>query len=158
MTQGQRLRGQTLRQEHRLGGSHVCHKTHYGSEELLGMNTKASCVEGTPGGKQQKIQALADSGASCSIISWDLATTLNIHIYEKGEAILKDGSYNHMDVSGRGEVVVQEEMGYPLKIDVPVSKSLGEGELVVGLEDLNGLHILHKEFPSTLPEFRRGQS
>ena len=94
------------------------------------MNTKVSCVEGTPGGKQQKIQALADSGASYSIISWDLATTLNIHIYEKEEATLKDGSYNHMNVSGKGEVMVQEEMGYPLKIDVLVSKSLGEVELV----------------------------
>ena len=134
----------------------MCHKTQYESEELLGMNTKVSCVEGTPGGKQQKIQVLADSGVSCSIISWDLATTLNIHIYEQGEATLKDGNYIHMDVSGRGEVVVQEEEGWPLKIDVLVSKSLGEGELVVGLEDLKELHILHKEFPITLPEFRSG--
>ena len=41
-----------------------------------------------------------------------------------------------MDVSERGEVVVQEEEGWPLKIDVLVSKSLGEGELGVGLKDL----------------------
>ena len=94
--------------KHRLGGAHVCHKTQYGSEELLGMNTKVSCVEGTPGGKQQAIQALADSGASATIISWDLATTLNMPIYEKGEATLKNGSHNHMDVSGRGKVMVQD--------------------------------------------------
>ena len=146
--------------KHRLGGggSHVCQKTQYGSEELLGMNTKVSCVEGTPGGKQQEIQALADSGASCSIISRDLATTLNIHIYEKGEATLKDGSYNHMDESGRGEVVMKEKDGWPLKIDVMVSNGLGEGELVVGLEELKELHILYKEFPRTLHEFRRSKA
>ena len=42
------------------------------------MNTKVSCVKGTQGGKQQTIQALADSGASASIISLDLETTLNM--------------------------------------------------------------------------------
>ena len=87
----------------------MCHKRQYGSEELLGMDTKVSCVEGTQGGKQQTIQALADSGASVSILSWDLATTINMTIYEKEESTLKDGSHNHMDVSGRGEIMVQEE-------------------------------------------------
>ena len=66
------------------------YKTQYGSDELLGMNTKVSCVKGTQGGKQQTIQALADSGASTSIISWDLAKAINMTIYEKGEATLKD--------------------------------------------------------------------
>ena len=80
----------------------MCYKTQYGSDELLGMNTKVSCVKGTQGGKQQTIQALADSVASASIISWDLAKTINMTIYEKGEATLKDGSHNHMDVSGKG--------------------------------------------------------
>ena len=79
-----------------------------------------------------------------------------MNIYEKGEATLKDGSHNHMDVSGKGEIMVQEEDGWPLKIQVLVSKSLGKGELVVGLEDLKELHILHNDFPRTLPEFRRG--
>ena len=37
-------------------------------------------------------------------------------IYEKGDATLKDGSHNHMDVSGQGEVIVQEDDGLPLKI------------------------------------------
>ena len=73
--------------KHRLGWSHVCLKIQYGSEELLGMNTNVSCVEGTPVGKQQPIQALADSGASASIISWDLATTLNMPIYMKRERL-----------------------------------------------------------------------
>ena len=48
------------------------------------MNTNVSCVKGTQGGKQQTIQALADSGASASIISGDLAKTINMIIYEKG--------------------------------------------------------------------------
>ena len=71
-------------------------------------------------------------------------------IFEKGEATLKERSHNHMGVSGKGEIMVQEEDGLPLKIQVLVSKSLGKGELVVGLEDLN------KDFPRTLPELRRG--
>ena len=49
---------------------------------------------------------------------------------KKGEATLKDGSYYHIDVSGIGELIVQEEMGYPLKIHVLVSTGLGEGERV----------------------------
>ena len=59
-----------------------------------------------------------------------------MNIYEKGEGTLKDGSHNHMDVSGRGEIMVREEDGWPLKIHVLVSRSLGKGELVEGLKDL----------------------
>ena len=103
-----------------LGGTHVFYKTRYGSEDLLGMNTKVSTVEGTQGGKQQTIQALADSGASASIISWDLANNINMEIYEKGDATLKDASHKHMDVSGQGEIIVQEEHGLPHKIQVLV--------------------------------------
>ena len=36
-----------------------------------------------------------------------------------------------------------------------VSKDLGQDQLVVGLEDLKDINILHKEFPKTLPEWRR---
>ena len=56
-----------------------------------------------------------------------------------------------MDVSGKGEIMVQEDDGLPLKIQVLVSKGLGKEELVVGLEDLKELNILHKDFPRTLP-------
>ena len=141
------------------GGSHMFHRTRYGSDELLGMKTKVSSVQewkykkGIQEGKQQTIQALADSGASSSIISWDLAEQLNMTIYDKGEATLKDGSHNHMDVSGIGSIIAQEEEGLPLKITVLVSRSLGEEELVIGLSDLKDMHILHKDFPRTLPEF-----
>ena len=137
------------------GRSHMFHRTRYGSDELLGMKTKISRVQGKQEGKQKTIQALADSGASSSIISWDLAKQINMTIYEKGEATLKDGSHNHMDVSGIGAIMVQEDDGLPLKIRVLISRSLGEEELVVGLSDLKDMNILHKDFPRTLPEFRR---
>ena len=69
-------------------------------------------------------------------------------VFEKGDATLKGASHKHMNVSGKGEVMVQEEYGVPHKIKVLVSKDLGADKLVVGLEDL-------KEFPKTLPESRR---
>ena len=131
------------------------HTTKYGSEELLGMKTKVSTVKGTTGGRVQTVEALADSGASASIISWDLAKKLNIVVFEKGDATLKDASHKHMDVSGKGEVMVQEEYGLPHKIKVLVSKDLGPDKLFVGLEDMKNINILHKEFPKTLPEWRR---
>ena len=59
------------------------------------------------------MEALADSGASASIISWDLAKKVNMIVFEKGDATLKEASYKHMDVSGRGEIVVKEEHGIP---------------------------------------------
>ena len=140
------------------GGSHMFHKSQYGSDELLGMETKVSSVGGWKykkyKGTQKTIQALADSGASSSIISWDLAEKLDMTMYDKGEATLKDGSHNYMDVSGIGSIMVQEKEGIPLKITVLISKSLGEEELVIGLRDLKDMHILHEDFPRTLPEFR----
>ena len=78
------------------------HTTKYGTEDLLGMSTKVSTVKGTQGGRHQTVQALADSGASASIISWDLAKNINMIMYGKGDATLKDASHKHMDVSGKG--------------------------------------------------------
>ena len=77
---------------------------------------------------------------------------MKMTIYEKGDATLKDASNKQMDVSGRGEIMVQEEYGIPHKIKVLISRDLGKDELVVGLEDLKDLGILHHEFPRTLPE------
>ena len=58
------------------GGIHVLHTTKYGTEELLGMKTKV----GTTAKEERAVEtlALADSGASASIISWDLAKKLNL--------------------------------------------------------------------------------
>ena len=90
------------------------------------------------------VETLADSGASSSIISWNLAKKLDMIIFDKADATLKDASNKHMDVSGRGEVVVQEESGFPHKIKVLISRDIGKDKLVVGLESLNDLGILHK--------------
>ena len=76
-------------------------------------------------------------------------------VFGRGDATLKDASHKHMDVSGKGEIMVQEEHGLPHKIKVLVSKDLGQDELVVGLEDLKDINILHNEFQKTLPEWRR---
>ena len=60
-----------------------------------------------------------------------------------------------MDISRKGNIVVKEEQGFPYGIKVRISKSLMEDKLVVGLEDLKSLHILHKDFPKTLPRDSR---
>ena len=70
------------------------------------------------------VEALADSGASALIISMDLAKTVKMIIYEKGNATLKDASNKHIGVSGRGEIMVQEEYGIPHKIKVLISRDL----------------------------------
>ena len=76
-------------------------------------------------------------------------------IFEKGGTTLKDASIKHMDVGGRGEIMMQEELGLPHKIKVLISKDLDKDELVAGFEDLKDIGILHHEFPKTLPEKRR---
>ena len=96
------------------------HTTKYGSEDLLGMNTKVSTVKDTQGGREQTVQALANSGVSASIISWDLAKKLNMVVFGKGDATLKNASHKHVDGSGKGEIIVQEEHGLPHKIKVLV--------------------------------------
>ena len=90
-----------------MGGPHIFHTTKHGQEDLFGMKTKVSTVKGTKEGKVQTVEALADSGAS--IISLDLAKKVNMMIFEKGDATLKDASHNNMDMSGRGDIMVQEE-------------------------------------------------
>ena len=114
------------------------------------MKTNDGAVKSTRGGKTEEVKALADSGASASIISWDPAMKVNMIMFDKGDATLKDASNKHMDVSGREEIVVQEELGLPHTIKVLVPKDLGKEELVVGLGDLKDISILHKEFPKTL--------
>ena len=36
-----------------------------------------------------------------------------------------------------------------------VSKDIGKDDLVIGIDELKTLHILHQDFPRTVPEFRR---
>ena len=47
-------------------------------------------------------------------------------VFEKGDATFKDASHKHMDVSGRGEIMVQEKHGMHHKTKVLVSKDLGK--------------------------------
>ena len=67
-------------------------------------------------------------------------------IFEKGIATLKDAINKHMDVSGRGEIMIEEEFGIPQKIRVSISRDLGQDGLVVGLDDIKDLGIPHHEF------------
>ena len=68
---------------------------------------------------------------------------------------MQDARTKHMGVSGRGEIMVQEEYGPLHMIKVRVSKDLGQEKLVVGLEDRKDLGILHPEFRRTMPDKRR---
>ena len=60
-----------------------------------------------------------------------------------------------MDVSGRGDIMLQEEHRIQHKIKVLVSTDFSQDELVVGLEDLKVIGILHREIQKTLPERKR---
>ena len=62
----------------------------------------------------------------------DLAKKVKMILYETGDATLKDASIcnKYMDISGRGEIMVQEEYGIPHKIKVLISRDLGQDELV----------------------------
>ena len=102
----------------------MLHNTKYGSEDLLGIKTKVSTVKVTKEGRVQTVKALADSEASASIISWDLEKKLNMIVFEKGDATLKDASHKHMDVSGKGKITVQQEHGIPHKIKIPGLKRM----------------------------------
>ena len=71
----------TARDTENLEGPHVLHNIKYKSENLLGMKTKVSAVEGTKEGKVQTVEALADSGASASIIPLDLPKKVNLILF-----------------------------------------------------------------------------
>ena len=51
------------------------------------MKTKVNTVKGTKEGKGQTVEALADSRALASIISWDLAKKVNMIVFEKCDAL-----------------------------------------------------------------------
>ena len=143
-----------------LGGQQVIHTTKYGSEVLQGIKTKVSTIK-NPAWKsanqhvEAHVDGLADLGASASIILWNLEKILKLTIYENGDATLKDARNNHMDVSGRGEIMVNDKYGIPHKIKVLISRDLLQDKLVVELEDFKDLGTLHLEYLRTLPEKRR---
>ena len=87
-------RAPKTKDKEQLEGPHVLHNMKYGSEDVLGIKTKVSTVKGTKEGRVQTVDALADSGASTLIISWDLVKK----VFDKGDAILKDESQKYMGV------------------------------------------------------------
>ena len=107
------------------------------------------------GGKGLRIKALADSGSSASIISLELAIKLGLEKEDPGLTKLEDASWSRMDVTAVASVAVRELAGIPIYFQVLVSKDIGRDELVVGIDELKTLHILHADFPRTLPKFRR---
>ena len=101
------------------------------------MKTKISTVKNQEEKATIHMEALADSGASASILSLNLAKKLKMTKYDKGDATLNDEINKHMYVSGRGKIMMEEKYGFPHRIKVLISKDLGMEELAVGLEDLN---------------------
>ena len=60
-----------------------------------------------------------------------------------------------MDVTAVATVAVRETEGISSCFQVLVSKDIGNDELVGGIDELKTLHILHKDFPKIIPEYRR---
>ena len=60
-----------------------------------------------------------------------------------------------MDVTAVATVAVRETEGISSCFQVLVSKDIGNDELVGGIDELKTLHILHQDFPKTIPEYRR---
>ena len=106
-------------------------------------------------GQGVKIQPLADSGSSASIISLELAIKLDLEREDPGNTKLTDASGANMDVTAVATVAVREMEGIPSCFQVLVSTSVGKDEMVVGIDNLKTLHILHQNFPKTIPEYRR---
>ena len=82
---------------------------------------------------ETKVAALADSGLSASILSYNLGLLLRFELEEPGDATLEDISGINMDISGKAYLTVREEQRHAKRIQVLVSKSLGKEELVLGL-------------------------
>ena len=68
---------------------------------------------------------------------------------------MEDASGSRMNVTAVASVVVRELAGIPSYFQVLVSKDVGRDKMVVGIDELKTLHILHADFPRTLPKFRR---
>ena len=81
---------------------HSVNTTKYGWEALITMRAlisrHGSWVEKM---RKTRVEALADSGSSVSIISFNLAQTINLQMRGKGSALLKDASGNDMYMCGR---------------------------------------------------------
>ena len=102
-----------------LEGIHSFNTTKYGLEALITMRALISRNGSWEEKKSKtKVEALAYSGSSVSIISFDLAQKIHLQMRGQGSASLKDASGDNMDVSGRGRLVIQEAHSVPHKIKV----------------------------------------
>ena len=63
-----------------------------------------------------------------------------------------------MDVSAVASVAVREMTVIPSCFQVLISRDIGKNDMVIGIDELKTLHILHQDFPKTLPEFGRAYS
>ena len=134
-------------QQHRL-----CN-TKYGSKQLVPMTTiLAKSIVSMSKGQGVKIQALADSGSSASIISLELAIKLDLEREDPGNTKLTDASGANMDVTAVATVAVREMEGIPSCFQVLVSTSVGKDEMVVGIDDLKTYTFFTK---TSIPEYRR---
>ena len=138
---------------------HRLYNTKYGSKQLVPMEAiLAKGIVPMSQGKGLRIKALADSGSSASIISLELTIKLGLEREDPGDTELQDASGSRMDVSAVATMAVREMTGIPSCFQVLVSKDIGKDDVVIGIDELKTLHILHQDFPRTLPEFRRAYS
>ena len=132
----------------------ICN-TKYGSKQLVSMDAiLAKSIVAMSKSQGEKIQALADSGSSATIISLELAIKLGLEREDPGDTKLSDASSARMDVIAVATVAVRELASIPSCFQVLVSKDIGKDKQVVGIDELKTLHILHQDFPRTLPKFR----
>ena len=104
-------------QRHRL-----CN-TKYGSKQLVPMTAiLAKSIVSMSKGQGVKIQALADSGSSASIISLELAIKLGLEREDPGDTKLTDASGARMDVTAVATVAVREMEGILSCFQVLVSR------------------------------------
>ena len=136
--------------------THRVYNSKCGSKQLIPMDAiLAKNIVTMSEGKLVRVRALPDLGSSASIISLELAVKLGLEREDPGLTKLEDASGSRMDVTAVASVAVRELSGIPSYFQVLVSRDLGEDDMVVGIDELKTLHILHADFPRTLPEYRR---
>jgi hypothetical protein len=105
-------------------------------------------------------EATADTGATKSVVSLDIALKLQLKIVDvTGAATLKDAQGNQMAIEGKTTFYTRispsrspRRVGRVKQVEALVSSSLHH-ELVIGLFDLQSLGVIHPDFPNILPGY-----
>jgi hypothetical protein len=105
-------------------------------------------------------EATADTGATKSVVSLDIAHKLKLRMSDAALcATLKDAQGNLMAIDGMATFYTRiapsrlhSRVGRLKQIEALVSSSL-QHELVIGLFDLQALGVIHPDFPNVLPEY-----